>query len=396
MELNLNQPDFFQNPYPYYAQIRASERPFWLPHNQKTACKGVWLFGCYADAVTLFRQTGGVSKNIRAVRSPGSSTPFDLAMLHRDAPDHLRLRRLVAGYFSVQYLSQLEPHIAVVADTLIRDLRGKDRFDLVADFAEQLPLRVIGRLIGVPASDMPRIRAWSLELAEGFDSVLASDAVLQGQQSALLAFLAYVEQLVARKSNARTDDLLGFLLNAEDEGKIRHDELIGMVGFLLFAGHETTINLIGSGLWLLLSHPEQWALLQRQPALMPSAVEEILRFESPEQRSSFRIAEEPLELAGMRMEPGQQLGIIIGAANRDETEFANPDCFDIQRTPNRHLAFGLGIHSCLGNTLARLEARVALSRMQALCPSLRLLNEPPQWRRNSFFRGLEVLPATLS
>lgn len=395
MELNLNQPDFFQDPYPYYARIRAAGKPFWLPHAQKTTSNGLWLFSRYADALTIFKEVTAVSKNIRSVRTPGASTPFDLIMLHRDAPDHLRLRRLVADYFSAQYLDQLETHIALVADALIRELQGKTRVDLLADFAEQLPLRVIAHLMGVPVSDLPQIRAWSLVLADGFDSVLASDEVLLNHKSALLAFLSYVEQLIAVKRRAPADDLLGFLANAEAEGKIQRDELIGMVGFLVFAGHETIINLIGNGLWLLLSHPEQWALLQEQPELMSGAVEEILRFESPEQRTTFRIAVEPMELAGMRLEPGQQLGIIIGAANRDETEFPDPDRFDIRRTPNSHLAFGVGLHNCLGKTLARLEARIALGRMLALCPALHLLNEQPQWRRNSFMRGLEALPATL-
>ncbi len=394
MALNLNQPDFFQNPYPYYAHMRAAGKPFWLP--QKTTGDGVWLFSRYADALTIFWEVTAVSKNIRSIRAPGASTPFDLAMLHRDAPDHLRLRRLVASYFSMQYLGQLEPHITLVTDALIRDLQGKTEVDLMADFAEQLPMRVIAHMLGVPVNDLPQIRAWSLVLADGFDSLLASDEVLLNQKSAMLALLSYVEQLIVGKRQEPADDLISFLLHAEAEGKIRRDELIGMAGLLIIAGHETTVNLIGNGLWLLLSHPEQWALLQERPELMPNAVEEILRFESPVQRTSFRIAVEPMELAGMRLEPGQQLGIIIGAANRDEAEFPDPDRFDIQRTPNRHLAFGMGLHNCIGKGLARVEARVALGRMLALCPAPHLLNEQPQWRKNSFFRGLEALPARIA
>lgn len=394
--LKLNQPEFFQDPYPFYARMRSSDQPFWLSHESDSENNGMWLFSRYAQAQIIFAETSAISKNLRAVRPAGTSTAFDLAMLHRDGADHLRLRRLVAQYFSAPAISKLEPVIYQVALDLIMSLKNKDCPDLYTDFAEQLPMRVIAKFMGIPLSDMSQIRAWSLEFGQGFDSVIRSGAVASAAHGAMLSFMAYVGGLLDARQKAPTDDLLGFLAQVETDEHISRDDLIGMAGFLLFAGHETTINLIGNGLWLLLSHPEQLALLRKQPELMASAVEEVLRFESPEQRTSFRITVAPLDVNGFRLEAGQQLSIILGSCNRDESVFTAPEVFDIQRNPNPHLAFGLGLHHCLGKTLSRTEARLALRAVLDLCPVVELASALPRWRINSFFRGLENLPVRLS
>ncbi len=394
-EMNLNQPDFFQNPYPFYEKIRAARAPFWLAHNQQTSSTGVWLFGGYKEAVAIFKETTVISKNLRVVRPAGTSTPFDLAMLHQDAPDHLRLRRLVAGYFSAGFLARFEPRVDAITNELLAPLSKQPEFDMVGDFAEQLPLRVIGELIGLPPADLAQVRAWSVVLGDGFDSVTATDEVLFRQRDALAAYLAYIETLLDRPKGMPEGSLLSYLIACETKGELNREELIGMVSFLVFAGHETTINLIGNGLWLLLSHPDQLKMLARDPALMPGAIEEILRFESPEQRTSFRIAVEPIKVAGVQLEKGQQLGVIIGSANRDTAVFENPDTFDIRRTPNRHLAFGLGLHHCLGAHLSRMEARLAFKHIFSEYPTLRLASDVVTWRKNSFFRGLEALPVRI-
>ncbi len=394
-EMNLNQPDFFQNPYPFYEKIRAAQAPFWLAHNQQTSSTGVWLFGGYEEAVAIFKETTAIFKNLRAVRPAGTSTPFDLAMLHQDAPDHLRLRRLVAGYFSAGFLARFEPRVDAITNELLAALSKQWEFDVLRDFAEQLPLRVIGELIGLPPADLAQVRAWSVLLGDGFDSVTATDEVLVQQREALTAYLAYIESLLAQPKRIAHSSLLSYLIACEMRGELNREELIGMVSFLVFAGHETTINLIGNGLWLLLSHPEQLKLLTQDPALLPSAIEEILRFESPEQRTSFRIAVEPIVVAGVRLEKGQQLGVIIGSANRDAAVFENPNAFHIRRTPNRHLAFGLGLHHCLGAHLSRMEARLAFKHILSQYPTLRLASDSVTWRKNSFFRGLEALPVRI-
>lgn len=391
--LNLNHPEFFQDPYPYYAALRAQQEPFWLPlsHDQDSSSKGVWLFSRYADAMSIFRQSGRISKNIRRIRPPDKATAFDLHMLHRDGQDHLRLRRLVSDFFSMQSLRRLEPRMMTVARELVREVRQASQADLIARLAEPMPLRLIAELIGVPQEDMPQVRKWSLVLGEGFDSVRMSSDIRARQADALLGFLEYLRALIEDRRHAPDHGLLSFLIEAEKDGRLSEDELLAMAGLLLFAGHETTVNLIGNGLWLLLTHPEQWQLLQREPCLIPSAVEEILRYESPEQRTSFRMVIECMDIEGRRMEPGQQVSIIIGAANRDEAEFENPEIFDVRRSPNRHLAFGSGIHNCLGKTLARLEARIAIAAVLEEIPNLRLMDALPVWRENSFFRGLSSL-----
>lgn len=396
MELNLDQTAFFQDPHPFYARIRASGEPFWLPHRQPTTSPGLWLFSRYADALTVFREISAISKDIRRIRPQGFESIFDFHMLHRDGEDHLRLRRLVADYFSGSAMTRLESRVGQIAEELIGHFDRSRPLDLMAEFAELLPLRVICELLGVPEQDIPQIRAWGLLMGDGFDSVSADELRLTNQKQALTTFLAYVERLLEQKAADPDAGLLSVLAKAQAEGNIGREEVLAMAGFLLFAGHETTINLIGNGLWLLLSHPEQWARLQAVPQLLPNAVEEVLRFESPEQRTSFRIVVEPVDLAGIRFEPGQQVGVIIGAVNRDPAEFPDPDRFDITRSPNRHLAFGLGIHQCLGKQMARMEARVALGKILDLCPGLRLLEGPARWRRNSFFRGLHALPALLA
>ncbi|ROZ71527.1 cytochrome P450 [Ramlibacter sp. WS9] len=393
--MNLNETAFFQNPYPYYASMRKSDQPLWLPHAQESTSEGMWLFARYDDAVTLFRAGPAISKNISTIRRPGTGTPFDLHMLHRDAPDHPRLRRLVADRFSAQNLKRFESEIFAIVDTLVERMKAKGGVDLVTDFAEQVPLRIIGHLMGIPQEDIPQIRQWSLVMVEGFDSVLASADDMQRQRDTGMAFLKYFSSLMEAKRRQPGDDLLSEMNTAVDEGSISAEEALGMAGLLLVAGHETTVSLIGSGLLLLLNHPEQLDLVRKEPNLLAGALEETLRFESPAQRATFRIVAEPYEMRGLRLEPGQQLGIIIGAANRDESQFDNAAQFDIRRTPNRHLAFGLGGHNCLGQMLARLEGRIAISRLLEQCPALRL-EGAAYWRKNSLFRSLHTLPATVA
>ncbi len=392
--LELNCPEFFQNPYPFYADIRASGQPLWLGHRQDSSSDGVWLFANYHEALELFKQTTTISKSIQAIRPKGSNSPFDLHMLHRDGADHLRLRRLVAHYYSQNYIKQLAPILDTTIDKLIDKMAGKSQIDFMADFAEPLPLHIVAHMVGINETDIPKIRSWSLLIGEGFDSVRITEDILLQQKRALTEFMSYVEQLIAAKRQHLTDDLLSFLISSEKENKIQPAELIGMVGFLLFSGHETTINLLGNGAYLLLQHPEQLNKLVNQPELLPQAIEEILRYESPEQRTSFRITTEALTIGGIDLEEGQQVGVIIGAANRDENQFENPDQFNIEREPNQHLAFGFGIHNCLGKILAREEAKAAFSKLIPHLMEWKRVDSTANWRTNSFFRGLETLRLT--
>ncbi len=385
---------FFQDPYPYYARLRAGAEPYWLAHEQHTSSGGVLLFSRYRDALAIFSNTHGISKNLRGIRRPGTGSAFDLHMLHRDGADHLRLRRLVSEWFSMQAVEDLRPMMRNAAATLLAGLPRDTEIDFIGDFAEPLPLQVIARVIGIPVDAMPQVRAWSLLLGDGFDSLLSNTAVLAAQRQALAEFLAYVETLISMRRAQPDASLLGYLVQAGPQ-RIGEEELAAMVGFLLFAGHETTVSLLGNAVWLLLSHPEQRELLRAQPQLLSSAIEEVLRYESPEQRTSFRLVNAPLDIEGCRLEPGQQIGVIIGSANRDEAAFDNAAVFDIRRSPNAHLAFGTGMHNCLGKTLVRAETQVALQLLMERAPGMTLRTQQPRWRKNSFFRGLAALPLTL-
>lgn len=395
VERTLDTPAFFQDPYPIYARLRAEGKPFWLPHENQTRCNGIWLFSRYDDAVSIFKATQDVSKQLSSVRLEGRGTPFDIHLLHRDAPDHMRLRRLVAQFFSAARMKQIEPMVEAATESLLNTLPDTHPIDLVKHYAERLPLHVIGRIMGFPDKDLGQLRAWSHDLADGFDSVISTADVLQRQKAALSAYLAYLRQLIQARQADPQDDLISHLAAAEAKGELSRLELEAMTGFLLFAGHETTINLIGNSLLLLMQHPDQQAMLRTNPDLLPGAIEEVLRYESPEQRTSFRVATSDFRVGATTVPAGQQIGIIIGAANRDEQAFPHAERFDITRTPNRHLAFGLGPHQCLGMHMSRMEGRIAIGKILQRHAGIELSNPTPDWRRNSFFRGLSTLTARL-
>jgi pimeloyl-[acyl-carrier protein] synthase len=388
-------PAFFEDPYPAYRALRAAGGPQWVAQARSVTSEGFLLFGTYEQAVAIFKQAQGVSKNVQAMRPPGAASAFDLHVLHRDGADHLRLRRLIADAFSPGAMAALQPVIDAAARGLARQLRERGGGEFVADFAQPLPLAVLAAFMGLPPGDMPDVRRWCFELCDGFDSLLADATILARQKAALGALLAYIESKLANPGALVPGGLLARLVAAQQREELSRQELIGMTGFLLLAGHETTVSLLGNGLWLLLSNEAQWRRLREQPGLAASAVEEILRYESPEQRTSFRIVREGFDVAGFAVEPGQQLGIAIGSANRDERAFERPDEFDITRTPNRHVAFGVGLHHCLGRSLARVEGVAALRALVELTPEVKLVEPTVRWRRNSFFRTVAALPVTV-
>ena len=388
---------FFRDPYPAYRALREAGRPAWLPHaHSESRSSGVWLFSRYADALDIFHDRVHFTKDITLVRTPSQRTWDDGHMLLRDGGDHARLRRLVAPWFTDAAVGGFAPIVRECAEALIARLAGRDTCDLVADFAAPLPQFVIARFLGLPDDDLPTIRSCSLLFSCGFDSLLVAEPENQAARTLGAArFRDYLEDRIARAGDLAPDTPVRRLVAFRDEGALTHAELVATLGLLAFAGHETTISLLASGLALLLSHPDQRAHLETGPAAVSSAVEEMLRFESPEQRTTFRLVTAPVRIGGHELSPGDQVGIVIGAANRDESVFAVPERFDITRNPNPHLAFGVGAHACLGKGLARLEACIALPLMLDAFPRMTFTDEPPRWRRDSFFRSLERLPVRL-
>ncbi|MGH3887334.1 MAG: cytochrome P450 family protein [Pseudonocardiaceae bacterium] len=313
-------------------------------------------------------------------------------MLNSNPPDHTRLRRLVTAAFTRRRVEQLGPRIQQITDELLDAMAAAKEIDLIDAFAYPLPLTVICELLGVPTERRTEFREWSPFVVTG---------VLAGPDTyvaAITAMVSYLRKLIDTKRAAPANDLLSALVAVRDgEDRLSEDELISMVVLLLVAGHETTVNLIGNGMLALLTHPEQLALLRAQPDRLPAAVEELLRFDGPLQVATARWTAEPVEIGGVTIPAGEIVLPGLLAANRDLACTAVPDALDITRIDNPHLAFGHGIHHCLGAPLARLEGRIALGSLLTRFPRLRLAVPAEQltWRPGVLMNGLTALPVTM-
>jgi cytochrome P450 PksS len=396
---DLASPQFKADPYPLYAHLRA-EAP--VCRTTVLGRQRAWLFTRYDDVVDTLKDPRFV-KNRRNAADPGKASPgpwvpgflkpLERTMLDLDPPDHTRLRALVHQAFTPRLIERLRARIETLADELLdAAVRGSANgsFDLVGTFALPLPSIVIAELLGVPASDHRRFHRWSSALA----SVATPGDMVWAIPNAW-ALLRYTRQLAARRRADPQDDLTTALLQARAEGDaLSEDELLAMVVLLLIAGHETTVNLIASGTLALAEHPDERERLQSDPALIKPAIEELLRFTSPVDIATERYASEDMMLHGVTIPRGELVLAAIGSANRDERQFPDPDTLDLGREPNRHLAFGQGIHYCLGAPLARLEGQIAITTLLRRLPDLRLAVDPGslRWRRGLMLRGLEALP----
>jgi cytochrome P450 len=312
-------------------------------------------------------------------------------MLTTDPPDHTRLRRLVSSAFTPRRVEALRPRVWAIAGDLLASLAGRHRADLIDEFAFPMPLQVICELLGVPVSDQVAFRGWST-------TIVAGPAARGELPTAMESMLSYIRQLIDDKRRNPADDLLSDLIAVSDAGdRLTRDELSSTAFLLLMAGHETTVNLIGNGAYHLLTHPAQRRLLAEEPTLLPAAVEEFLRYEGPVHLASFRVTTADIELGGQHIPTGQPVLVSLLSANRDEDRFAHPGQLNITRTDNHHLAFGHGIHFCLGAPLARMEGQVAFAALLRRHPHLRLAHpdRPPTWRPGLLMRGLAHLPVIL-
>ena len=320
-------------------------------------------------------------------------------LLAVDPPDHSRLRRLVAIPFTPKYIEGLRPRIQTIADSLLdavqarADETRRREMELIDDFAYPLPLTVISEMLGIPLADRDAFRAWSQAAVSFTPADRANPAVT----AKLIEFIAYLRRLVAAKFTNPGDDLLSGLVLAEAAGdKLSENELLSMIFLLIVAGHETTVNLIGNGMLALFEHPEQLARLRETPDLLKPAIEEMLRYYGPVETSLTRWVREDTELGGERLRRGEQIMALLASDNHDGDQFLDPEVFDITREPNRHVAFGTGIHTCLGATLARLEGQVAFATLLSRLPDLALAvpRAEVRWRDGTFLRGLTRLPVT--
>ena len=379
------------NPYPLYARMRA-EAPLYRIRVTGTA---TWLVTRYEDVLTLFTDrrisNDWSSKGMSMILRATPLRPITRNMLNLDPPDHTRLRALVHKAFTPRLIERLRGRIQDVCDDLVGAVAVKGKMDLVSAYALPMPLTIIGELLGVPEKD-------SLEFHKMSRVIAASSS---GLFDTLLAFrsfwhiMRYFRKLIAQRRANPQDDLITALVQAEEAGdKLSEDELIAMVILLLFAGYETTVNLITSGTWALVLHPVQREKFQQNPELAGSAIEELLRYTSPLDFSSIRRTHEAITFGGVTIPAGDVMAAMVASANHDESQFPDPEVFDITRDPNKHLAFGQGAHFCLGAPLARMEAQIALTTLFSRFPDLRLAKSPEslQWRKSLGFRGLKELP----
>lgn len=401
---DLGNPATNANPFPEFARLRTEDPVHWSP-----AMKA-WIVTRYADV----RQVALNSREISADRL----TPFFKSnpdyrngsldslvrylnhwMVFRDPPDHTRLRRLFTKAFTPTAVANLRPNIEDIVAHLIDGMLAKagrgDPVDFIADFAYPLPASVIMDLLGVPRTDLDRVKVWSDDIALFIGTAqVAGNKYLRAEAGAK-AMAGYFSGLVEdRTRTPRADMISQLVLARDDRDALSTDEIIGTCILLLFAGHETTTNLIGNGFLYSMKHRDQWERLVAEPALAASAVEEYLRYDGPS-GALARVAAADVEMAGKTIREGQRVFAFMNSANRDPEAFDDPDRFDIGRAQNPHMTFGHGIHFCLGAPLARLEGEIAAARLSERLPRIQLLGGEPDWHDSLILRGVKKLPVTL-
>jgi cytochrome P450 len=393
VSFNPMDPEFVADPYPTYHRLRADD-----PVHQSPL--GFWVLTRYDDVVAALRDPRLAKEAIAAfVAARLGTTPSPataLSMLDRDPPDHTRLRGLVSKAFTPRVVEGLRPRIQTVVDGLLARVASAGSMDLIEDFAYPIPVVVICEMLGVPVEDHERFKGWGLDLARGLDAVLLppDSGVAERSLAARRALAEYFRGLIATRRASPRGDLLSALIAAEEAGdKLNEDELLATCILLLIAGHETTVNLIGNGTLALLRHPDQLRRLREEPGLIGTAVEELLRYDGPVQRTA-RIPNVDLTIGGREIRKGEMVMPFIGAADRDPAQFSDPDRLDIGRSENRHIAFGWGIHFCLGAPLARVEGQIALNTLVQTLPKLALATDRPEYRQSLTLRGLKTLPVT--
>jgi cytochrome P450 len=392
--------EFLTNPNPLYAQLRASQ----------PACRVRLPSGVEAWWITRYEDVAATLKDPRLTKNPRTLLPpeqlasfgseahtvFKLItshMLYSDPPDHTRLRALVGKAFTPVLIERWRTRIQAITDELLDAVQDRGEMELIGEFAAPLPITLISEMLGVPNKDHQQFRAWSNVLIGNTSSIHQLLPVVPEAK----AFTEYLASMIDLRRQHTTDDLISELIQAEEAGdRLSSDELVAMILLLLIAGHETTVNLIGNGVLALLQHPDQMRLLQQDPSLLKPAIEELLRYDPPAYSSTNRWAKEDMVIGGQLIRAGEMVIVMIGSANRDEQIFEHADELDITRLDNKHIAFGKGIHYCLGAPLARLEGQLAIGTLLRRMPNLRLAVEPQLLVRHQgiLVHALEALPVT--
>ena len=389
-------PEVHANPYPMYARLRAEDPIHWSPLME------AWVLTRYDDVVAVLTDSRFSADRRQArnrfaeeiARREEEFGPFGRTrtMLTSDPPEHTRLRRLVSKAFTPRMVEGLRPRIQAIVDELLDDAAQNGRMDVIRDLAYPLPVIVIAEMLGVPPDHRDQFKHWSDEIVGVLGGPLVPQETLERSRAAVHELAGYLQGVIAERRREPREDLVSGLIAAEEQGQIlSEDEMLATAMLLLVAGNETTTNLIGNGMLALLRNPDQLDRLRADPSQVPTAVEELLRYDGPVQATG-RVAMEELEIGGQRVTPGQAVLTVLGAANRDPARFERPDELDLGRQPNEHVAFGDGIHFCLGAPLARAEGQIAFETLLRRFEHPHLETDSLQWGGSFILRGLRSLP----
>jgi pimeloyl-[acyl-carrier protein] synthase len=388
-------PQNLEDPYPSYARLREYKRVMRLPMGGDLA---PWVVSGYDEVYRVLRDTRfssagralGMRGNAAQAERYASQGGFGASMVSSDPPEHTRLRGLVSKAFTPRRISAMKDRLEEIVDELLAPATARGSIELMDEFAGPLPATVIGELLGVPREDHERFRRWSNEMFNRLGPTRETDGLPGGEAARSLA--QYIGSIIAERRKNPSDDLISGMIAAQEERQMLTDaELLSTSFLLLIAGFETTTNLIGNGVLALLRHPEQLERLRADRELLPSAIEEFLRYDSPVQFLG-RTTKEPVELGGESLPAKAGVMILLGSANRDPQQFPEPDRFDIGREDNAHVSFGWGLHHCLGAPLARLEGEVAFTALLDRFPEWRMEDGGLARRPNPMLRGLARLP----
>lgn len=400
---NLYGDDFRRDPYCIYAQMRQHD-PVWrrLTSDGQTA---IWLITRYEDGIKILRDHKRFVKNLRNTRTPDELTamPPDPPqiqllsnhMLHLDGADHTRLRSLVNQAFTAKVVEEMEPRVRAIANELLDKVEPQGHMELIHDYALPLPIIVIAELLGIPAQDQHHFHRWSRAFVTPSPNAQASEKKLAKTGRQMQEFTDYFRQIFAQRQQDPQPDLITSLLQVEEDGdRLTESDLLSMLVLLIVTGHETAVNLIGNGMLALLNHPDQLAKLKQNPALIDSAIEEIVRYDCPVERATIRYAAEEITIHGQTIARGDIVYVVLGSLNRDPAQFPDPTTFNIERSDNKHLGFGIGPHYCLGAPLGRLEGRVGITELLRRFPDIELSLPPDElkWRAIPIMRGLQQMP----
>lgn len=388
-------PEFMADPYPYYTQMRMGD-PVHFDEGMQS-----WVLTRHRDCAFVL----GDPAFVKFDRAPAELPPaFERyrpllvrnseMMLTQNPPDHTRLRSLVSKAFTPRMVEQLRPRIQQLADALLDAALENGQIEVMRGFAIPFPLMVIAAMLDLPIPDLWQMKHWSDDVTLFFFT--GNPMLADGALSSVEAIDEYLRPIIAERRKHPGNDVLSVMVQAQERGDVLSEgELLANIGLMIHAGHETTTNLIGNGLLALLRHPDQLQLLRDDPTLLPTAIEELLRYDSSIQTDG-RTASVALELDGHQIQPGQMMHCLLGAANRDPAEFANADRLDVTRSKNKHIAFALGIHYCLGAPLARLEAQIAFATILRRFPNMALASEDLHWQQETLtMRGLLALPVSV-